>query len=170
MRGSSLARLGARRGGKISHVDRDRAKPTILGPNEGVRYEARGSEMIFKALASSGRGRFSLMERSLPAGGRMPPPHRHLDCDEAYFVLDGDVSFILEGETNVGPAGTWVLVPGGVGHTFGNRSDSTAKLLVLHSPPLDGYFADLHELWHRASPPSTEEELELMHRHGMDPA
>ena len=78
--------------------------------------------MIFKALASSGSGRFSLMERSLPPGGRMPPPHRHIDCDEAYFVLNGDVSFILEGETNVGSARTWVLVPGGVGHTFGNRS------------------------------------------------
>jgi len=151
-------------------VDWDRAEPTVLGPNEGVRYEARGSEMIFKALASSASGRFSLMERTLPAGGRMPPPHRHIDCDEAYFVLDGDVSFILEGETNVGPAGTWVLVPGGVGHTFGNRSDSAARLLVLHSPPLDGYFADLHELWHRASPPSTEEELDLMQRHGMEPA
>jgi quercetin dioxygenase-like cupin family protein len=151
-------------------MDRDREKPTILGPNEGVRYEARGSEMVFKALATSGGGRFSLMERTLPAGGRMPPPHRHIDCDEAYFVLDGDVSFVLEGETNVRSAGTWVFVPGGVGHTFGNRSDSAAKLLVLHSPPLDGYFADLHELWHRPSPPSTLEELDLMHRHGMEPA
>jgi len=144
-------------------------RPLVLGPGGGVRYEARGSEMTFKALASTAGGHFSLMERELPAGGRMPPAHRHLACDEAYYVLEGEVTFLLEGGERIGGAGWWVLVPGGVAHTFGNRSAGTARLLVLHAPPLDSYFADLHELWHQSEPPTTDEELDLMRRHGMAP-
>jgi uncharacterized cupin superfamily protein len=148
----------------------DRLSPIIIPPDEGTRFEARGSEMCFKALASSGAGRFSLMERTLPPGGRMPPAHRHVDCDEAYYVLDGEVTFVLDSSETVGSTRWWVLVPGGASHTFGNRSSGQARVLVLHAPPLDAYFAALHELWHRGVSPTTEEELALMARHGMEPA
>jgi uncharacterized cupin superfamily protein len=149
--------------------DTDRPHPLVLRPGEGVQYEARGSEMSFKAVASSAGGRFSLMERTLPPGGRMPPAHRHVACDEAYYVLDGEVTFLLDGSEHLGGKGWWVLVPGGTSHTFGNRSADPARLLVLHAPPLDRYFADLHDLWHRAEAPTTEQELDLMRGHGMEP-
>jgi len=84
----------------------------VLGPGEGqARYSARGSVMYFKALAEQDDGDLSLMERTLPPGGRRPPPHRHTSCSEAYFVLDGLVSVIVEDEElRVGPEG-FVLVP-----------------------------------------------------------
>jgi mannose-6-phosphate isomerase-like protein (cupin superfamily) len=143
---------------------------SVFGPGEGTRHEARGSEMFFKARAATTGGRFSLMERTLPPGGRMPPPHIHTGCDEAYFVLDGDVTFVLAGEERVEGPQTFVFVPGGTAHTFGNRSEQPARLLVLHAPALDGYFAELEALWHRAEPPTVEEERALMQRHGMRPA
>ena len=146
------------------------ARPAlVLAPGAGTRYEARGSVMDFKALASTGDGRFSLMERTLPPAGRMPPPHRHVGNDEAYYVLDGEVTFVLEGHNETGGPGTFVLVPGGSGHTFGNRSQAPARLLVLHAPPLDTYFAELHALWHRPVDPTPDEERALMLRHGMTP-
>jgi quercetin dioxygenase-like cupin family protein len=148
--------------------DTERSHPLVLRPTEGVRYKARGSEMSFKALASTAGGHFSLMERALPPGGRMPPAHRHLACDEAYYVLEGEVTFLLEGLEHVGAEGWWVLVPGGASHTFGNRSAGPARVLVIHAPPLDSYFADLHDLWHRPEPPTREEEIDLMRRHGME--
>ena len=71
----------------------------LIGPGEGQkRYTARGSVMFFKALAEQDDGDLSLMERTLPVGGRRPPPHRHTNCSEAYFVLDGLVSVVVEGE------------------------------------------------------------------------
>ncbi len=141
----------------------------VVGRGEGhERYRARGSVMLFKALASQDSGDFSLMERSLPPRGRKPPPHRHTNCSEAYFVLDGQVSVTVEGDDLiVGPEG-FVLIPRGTAHTFGNASDDEARLLVIHAPAMDAYFAGLHELWNRDQPPSTDEERARMARFGME--
>jgi mannose-6-phosphate isomerase-like protein (cupin superfamily) len=141
----------------------------LIGPGEGQkRYTARGSVMFFKALAEQDDGDLSLMERTLPPGGRRPPPHRHTNCSEAYFVLDGLVSVIVEGEElTVGREG-FVLVPRGTAHTFGNAGDDEARLLVIHAPAMDAYFAGLHELWNRPEPPTPDEERALMARFGME--
>ena len=126
--------------------------------------------MWFKATASSTHGRFSLMERTLPPGGRMPPPHSHVGNDEAYYVLDGIVEFRIADEVFDGGHGTFVLVQAGEAHTFGNTSSEPARLLVLHAPALDGYFKDLEQLWAHHMPPARDAELALMRRHGMEPA
>jgi mannose-6-phosphate isomerase-like protein (cupin superfamily) len=141
----------------------------LIGPGEGrKRYTARGSVMFFKALAEQDDGDLSLMERTLPPGGRRPPPHRHTNCSEAYFVLDGLVAVVIEGEElAVGPEG-FVLVPRGTAHTFGNAGDDEARLLVIHAPAMDAYFAGLHELWSRPEPPTPDEERALMARFGME--
>jgi len=139
-------------------------------PNEGERLEARGSVMFFKAVSASTHGRLSLMERSLPVGGRMPPPHAHTEMEEAYYVLDGEVTFFVDGHQAKGERDCFVLVPGGVPHTFGNTSQREARLLVIHAPGLDSYFRELQSLWSSAEPPSREAEQELMRRHGMEPA
>ncbi len=140
----------------------------VLTDGEGhARYTARGSVMVFKALAAQDDGDFSLMERTLPPGGRRPPPHRHSTCSEAYYVLDGVVSVVVEDEQLTVQPGGFVLVPRGTLHTFGNGGDDEARLLVLHAPAMDAYFAELHELWNRDRPPSPAEEGELMSRFGM---
>ncbi len=143
----------------------------VVGRGEGERtFTARGSVMLFKALAERDDGDFSLMERTLPPHGRRPPPHRHTNCSEAYFVLDGRVTVVVENEELlVGPEG-FVLVPRGTVHTFGNDGDEEARLLVIHAPAMDAYFAGLHQLWNRDVPPSTDEERALMARFGMEPA
>ncbi len=143
--------------------------PTVLGRGEGnKRYTARGSVMLFKALAEQDDGDLSLMERILPPGGRRPPPHRHANCSEAYFVLDGLVSVTVEDEELTVGREDFVLVPRGTTHTFANVTESEARLLVIHAPAMDAYFAGLHELWNREEPPSSDEERLLMARFGME--
>ncbi|MGA8015249.1 MAG: cupin domain-containing protein [Candidatus Dormiibacterota bacterium] len=141
----------------------------VIGRGEGsARYTARGSVMLFKALAEQDGGDLSLMERTLPAGGRRPPAHRHVDTTEAYFVLDGRVAVMVEAEElTLGPEG-FVLVPRGTAHTFGNAGDEEARLLVIHAPAMDRYFAALHDLWNRGRAPSPDEERALMARFGME--
>jgi len=141
----------------------------VVGRGEAERqYTARGSVMFFKAVAEQDGGDFSLMERTLPPGGRRPPPHRHTNCSEAYFVLDGLVSVVVEDrDLTVGPEG-FVLVPRGTAHTFGNGGAEPARLLVIHAPAMDAYFAGLHELWNRGEPPTPDEERALMRQFGME--
>ena len=143
----------------------------VLGPGEGrARYTARGSVTFFKALAAEDGGDLSLMERTLPPGGRRPPAHRHTACTEAYFVLEGTVSVRLgDEEMSVGPEG-FVLVPRGAPHTFGNAGVEEARLLVMHAPALDAYFAALHDLWSGGRVPTPEEEMALMASFGMERA
>lgn len=141
-----------------------------LGPGEAERtFQARGSVMLFKALASQDDGDLSLMERTLPVGGRRPPSHRHTNCSEAYFVLEGEVDVVVEGETSTLGPEQFVLVPRGTAHTFGNAGHAVARLLVIHAPAMDAYFAGLHELWNGDEPPTTEQERDLMARFGMEP-
>jgi mannose-6-phosphate isomerase-like protein (cupin superfamily) len=141
----------------------------VVGRGEGQRqYTARGSVMFFKAVAEQDAGDFSLMERTLPPGGRRPPPHGHTNCSEAYFVLEGLVSVVVEDQDlSLGPEG-FVLVPRGTAHTFGNGGAEPARLLVIHAPAMDAYFAGLHELWNRDEPPTPDEERALMRQFGME--
>jgi quercetin dioxygenase-like cupin family protein len=146
------------------------ASAPIVPPGAGKVLTARGSVMAFKAVAEQTSGDFSLMERTLPAGGRRPPAHRHTNCSEAFFVLDGTVAFELDGQEHLGGAGDFLLVPRGAAHTFGNGGQETARLLVLHAPAMDAYFKELDRLWSGANPPGREQERALMRRFGMEPA
>lgn len=137
---------------------------------EGLHYEARGSDMWFKATSADTQGRFSLMERILPPGGRMPPAHRPVGNDEAYFVLDGVVEFHVGDDLCTGSNGMFLLVSAGEAHTFGNTSAESARLLVIHTPALDAYFADLERLWSAAEIPDCDTEIALMKQYGMEPA
>jgi mannose-6-phosphate isomerase-like protein (cupin superfamily) len=142
----------------------------IVPPGAGHLLTARGSMMAFKAVADQTGGDFSLMERTLPPGGRTPLAHRHGNCSEAFFVLDGAITFWLDGAELTGTPGDFLLVPRGAAHTFGNRGGELARLLVLHAPAMDAYFEELSKLWAGDQPPAPEQERELMSRYGMEPA
>jgi mannose-6-phosphate isomerase-like protein (cupin superfamily) len=143
---------------------------SVIPAGKGRILSARGSVMAFKAVADRTSGDFSLMERTLPPNGRRPLPHRHVNCSEAFFVLDGTVTFMVDGRELHGGPEDFLLVPRGAAHTFGNSGDAPARLLVLHAPAMDAYFAELDEMWSRDNPPTPEEERALMSRHGMEPA
>jgi mannose-6-phosphate isomerase-like protein (cupin superfamily) len=146
------------------------AGAVVVPPGGGERVTARGSELLFKAVAAATGGAFSLHERRIPPAGRRPPAHVHPDRVEAFWVLEGEAEFELDGaQTPAGP-GTFVLVPGGVSHTFGAAGASAARVLVLHAPALDAYFRELDRLWSAAEPPSRQDELALMRRYGMEPS
>jgi mannose-6-phosphate isomerase-like protein (cupin superfamily) len=146
------------------------SESSIVPPGKGRIVTARGSVMALKAIAAQTGGDFSLMERTVPPHGRRPLPHRHVNCSEAFWVLDGIITFVLDGVEQGGGPDDFLLVPRGAGHTFGNDGDEPARLLVLHAPAMDAYFTGLDALWARPEPPAPEEERALMARYGMEPA
>jgi len=145
------------------------SESSIVSAGLGKVVSARGSVMAFKAIAAQTGGDFSLMERTVPPRGRRPLPHRHVNCSEAFWVLDGTITFVLDGAEQRGGRDDFLLVPRGAAHTFGNDGAEPARLLVLHAPAMDAYFAELEARWSGATPPAADEERALMARYGMEP-
>jgi uncharacterized cupin superfamily protein len=63
-----------------------------------------------------------------------PGMHAHTEEDDAFYVLEGELTFIVEGEEVLAGPGTFVLVSPGTQHTFANRSDSIVRVLNIHAP------------------------------------
>jgi quercetin dioxygenase-like cupin family protein len=76
---------------------------------------------------------FTLVEMCINAGGGAPP-HRSLDEDKTFVLLEGKLSFALEGQQLALAAGQQVDVKRGDAHGFTNESDQVAKLMLISSP------------------------------------
>ena len=66
--------------------------------------------------------------------GRELEAHTHDEEDDSFFILEGEMTFIVEGEDVSAPAGTFVLIPPGVEHGFRNDSDVAVRMLNVHAP------------------------------------
>lgn len=101
--------------------------------------------MDVKATAEETGGALTVIDSWLtPDANR--PMHTHLDADEAFFVLDGEVEFFLGGAASrVARSGDFVFGPRGVPHRFEVRTPQ-ARMLVLGTPGgAERFFTELGE-------------------------
>jgi quercetin dioxygenase-like cupin family protein len=59
--------------------------------------------------------------------------HAH-DFDEAFYVIDGEVTFQVEDELITVGAGDLVFAPRNVPHTFANQGDAPAHMVIICTP------------------------------------
>ncbi|MBA2514004.1 MAG: cupin domain-containing protein [Solirubrobacterales bacterium] len=78
-------------------------------------------------------GRIGVIESLMPAGAAGPPLHTH-DFDEAFYVLEGELTFRLDGKLVRIAAGQLAFAPGGEPHTFTNRGPAPARFLIACTP------------------------------------
>lgn len=79
-------------------------------------------------------GRLAVIETAVPAGFGGPPLHVHPEFDEAFYVLEGELTYQLRDELIAAGPGTFAIAQRGVPHTFANLSGETARHLILCSP------------------------------------
>ena len=79
------------------------------------------------------RGRVGIVESVMPPGAAGPPLHEH-DFDEAFYVLEGELTFQIGGELVRFGAGELAFAPGGQPHTFTNRGEAPAHFLIVITP------------------------------------
>lgn len=65
--------------------------------------------------------------------GLEPPPHIHTREDEAFYVLEGEVTYYVGEEAIDASPGTYVYAPRGIQHTFSLKTEQ-AKVLVFAYP------------------------------------
>jgi quercetin dioxygenase-like cupin family protein len=87
--------------------------------------------LTVKASNADTGGAYCLMEHVLTPAGN-PPPHVQTDEEEAFYVIDGEIEFEVEGQVVLARAGTFALVPRGATHTFRVLTE-TARTLVISS-------------------------------------
>lgn len=88
--------------------------------------------VTFLATGEDTDGQFALIESQARKGSE-PLPHVHSDEDECFYVVAGQVSFHVDGQTIHGRPGSWVAIPRGTIHSFVIDSDE-ATMLVLFTP------------------------------------
>jgi quercetin dioxygenase-like cupin family protein len=144
----------------------------VLPPGHGQGLWHLDVLWTLKIPAVATGGAFSLAEQLLPKGSA-PPVHRHTREDEAWIVLDGEVTFFLgEEQHNAGP-GTYVFGPRGRAHTHRVESD-TARLAILLLPGTSEAF--FHATGRPAQsptlPPTEQPDLDRllasMQKHGIE--
>lgn len=77
-------------------------------------------------------GAWSLFEEEVPLG-MGPPPHRH-DWDEAYYILDGEIDFEIDGQSVRAARGDFNYLPRNTVHGFKGASEAGAKVLIFAAP------------------------------------
>ncbi len=78
-------------------------------------------------------GQISIIENTLEAGAPGPPLHHH-DFDEAFYVLDGELTFQVEDQLRTAGPGDLAFAPRNVPHTLANRSTTPATYLLVCTP------------------------------------
>lgn len=111
-------------------------KAVVVPPAEGERLTGRKRVAIVKASLSE----LTLSVFELESGFEGPEPHQHDDHVDSFYVLEGDVEFVLGDEPVRAGPGTFFAAPPGIVHTFTNPGPAGARLLNMHSP--DAGFAD----------------------------
>jgi len=104
----------------------------VLKPGQGRRIAALGNLHLNKVEGADTDGAWALVEQHVL--GANPPLHLHEREDEAFYVLAGRVRVWVGDAEFEGDAGTFVLAPRGVPHTYARQPGEDLKLLVLVSP------------------------------------
>jgi quercetin dioxygenase-like cupin family protein len=130
---------------------------------EGEALSVLGTQVRFLCEAERTGRAFSLMEVILPKD-QGPPPHDH-PWDEAYYVLEGEVRFLLGDQEEVFRKGDFVYAPGGTLHAFKGALPEPARVLVLDAPATaEGFFREVDREVKSASDHSKIPEIGLRHQ------
>jgi quercetin dioxygenase-like cupin family protein len=78
-------------------------------------------------------GQVSVTEIVVPEHSAGPPLHTH-DFDEAFYMLEGELIFQVEGTLVTKGAGELSFAPRNVAHTLANHSDGAARYVLVCTP------------------------------------
>lgn len=138
----------------------------IVKAREG-RFISLGTiRMYVQEDGSHTRGTLGIAEFEVPPHAVTPPPHIHHAHEEGFYVLEGELEFLVGTQAVRASAGTLVMVPIGALHTFSNPTDQPARFLNTFTPPrYIHYFEDMSKLIQEGVAPGSPQFIDLMARY-----
>jgi len=108
-------------------------KIKITEPNGGKHIAIAGDVNSILASKDDTGGTYSVLQAKVfPNGG--PIPHLQTREHEGFYVLEGEISFSVDGKEIIAKSGTFVNVPPNVTHSFKNKTSNLAKMLIILAP------------------------------------
>jgi len=108
-------------------------KIKITEPNTGKHIVIAGDINSILASKDDTGGTYSVLEAKVfPNGG--PMPHIQTREHEGFYILKGEISFSVDGKEIIAKPGTFVNVPPHATHSFKNKTEVLAKMLIILVP------------------------------------
>ncbi len=107
--------------------------PVVRKGDMGRTIAVVGDIYRFLATGEETNGKYAMWEAIVPPGSG-PPPHVHSREEEAFYVLEGEITFHFSTERILARAGDFATIPTGTLHSFKNESDQSAKMLITIAP------------------------------------
>jgi len=139
---------------------------TTVKAGERKPLNVLGMPLTMLCEASETGGAWSLFEEEVPIG-MGPPPHRH-DWDEAYYILHGEVDFMIDGEAVRSSPGDFNYLPRGTVHGFKGASNEPARVLIFAAPAHGSEFFREIGREVRSLPEDGPKIPEIGRRHGIE--
>ena len=122
-------------------------RPILKHHGEGDQFGGMGVTITQKTIGSETEGQWLTLEFEVPPNFAGPPPHWHKVTTEIFYVLGGELTLEVDGNSLQTGKGGYAFVPPGTVHRYSNPTDAPAKFLLITSPAgLENYFAELTEL------------------------
>jgi mannose-6-phosphate isomerase-like protein (cupin superfamily) len=134
----------------------------FVGPADGKDLtNPIGGAMVVKVRDSDTAGAYSVHDNTIPPGSPGPRPHLHRRHEEAFYVLEGELTVRVGPRKIAAPAGSFVEVPSGVAHRPSNPGTDPTRVLLVFSPAgMDRFFEEAAEgRVPLAGPPPTDPEV-----------
>src|SRR5438046_2582949 len=93
----------------------------MAGMSARAREQERGNMPTNKVMlrGEESGGAVAIVENTMPAAAPGPPLHSHA-FDEAFYVLQGELTFRLGAQVTTAGTGALIFAPRGVPHTVTN--------------------------------------------------
>lgn len=108
----------------------------------GEHLIQRGGNVFIKAAPTNGSANLALGTQQVLAGNGIPV-HRHFETDEAFYVIGGSGTFILDDVQHPIGEGTTIFIPKNVWHGFQNPDRELNLLWIVSPPGLESLFREL---------------------------
>jgi mannose-6-phosphate isomerase-like protein (cupin superfamily) len=151
-------------------------EPRVIGLDEGEALWLLGDLYEIRARNDDTGGAYSVTECTIAPHAPGPPPHRHGNESEGFYVIEGTIEALVGDRRVRAEAGSFAFVPPGTTHTYSNPTDQPARILVILSPGgFEGFWSEFGEQSARRElppppdgPPNIDRLLELGERYALE--
>jgi mannose-6-phosphate isomerase-like protein (cupin superfamily) len=119
---------------------------------EGYTLHAFGHAIVVLLDGKQTGEMFTTFVNISPPGGG-PGPHYHDREDEWFYIVEGQVSFLMNGTWVDVVPGDCVYSPRGSVHAFKNKTDQPIRVFINIAPAgFERFFAEVAEEWAQSEP------------------